>query len=192
MLPHKLQSLEHLQGGVYDSFETFDNRYASWWFQPIWKKCQIGSFPLIGVKIKKMKPPPSLCFVWFNPPFVKLKGLQITLSQLPHSWWSYWVESMASMGFPSLNDISMVTPSTLLFRFCIRAEGVKSQNRSLDWAVIDPNVFFCRGAIAIFVPQIKARGSASTLTSYGTTEHKKHPSMYQYETLQKTQNVRGW
>ena len=50
---------------------------ASWWFQPIWKNIsQIGSFPQVGVKIKKyLKPPPSqVCFflLVYSHPFQEL------------------------------------------------------------------------------------------------------------------------
>ena len=39
---------------------------ACWWFQPNWKNVrQVGSFPQVGVKIKKHpKPPPSTVYIY--------------------------------------------------------------------------------------------------------------------------------
>ena len=45
--------------------------WSSWWFQPIWKilYSQIGSFPQVGVKIKKYSKPPPRLVVLLIPSF---------------------------------------------------------------------------------------------------------------------------
>ena len=56
----RLPSIIHIE-----HHSAFNQEYSSWWLNhPLKKICasQIGSFPQIGMKIKKMKPPPILHF----------------------------------------------------------------------------------------------------------------------------------
>ena len=41
-------------GFLSDSFLNIQQITTSWWFQPIRKICQIGSFPQVGIKIKNI------------------------------------------------------------------------------------------------------------------------------------------